>query len=90
MADVTILNRNSDAQPYNQFDWKIQTPNGQVLDPAFTTVPNQLASGDLVGNGTVTGKVVFKVGTAPQGQFFLIYKPDPFAADRGIWGVTTP
>jgi hypothetical protein len=90
VADVTILNRNSDAQPYNLLDWRIQTPNGQVLDPAFTALPDQLQSGDLVGNGTVNGKVVFKVGSAPQGQFFLIYKPDAFASDRGIWGVTLP
>jgi len=90
VADVTILNRNSDAQPYNVFDWRIQTPSGQVLDPTFTALPDQLQSGDLVGNGTVTGKVAFKVGSDPHGAFYLIYKPDAFAADRGIWGVTLP
>jgi len=90
VADVTILNRNSDAQPYNIFDWRVQTPNGQVLDPAIVTTPGQLGSGDLVGKGTVSGKVVFKVGADTHGTFYVIYKPDAFASDRGIWGLTVP
>ena len=90
VANVTILNRNNDAQSYNMFDWKVQTPEGQVLDATFTTADGDLASGDLVKGGTVSGNVTFKVGEAPHGEFYIIYKPDPFAADRGIWGLTIP
>jgi uncharacterized protein DUF4352 len=86
VSDVTILNRDDRAQSYNTFDWKLQTPSGQVLDPTFTTV-NQLGSGDLVKGGSVAGKVVFEVGSQ-KGDFYIIYKPDAFDSDRGIWKVT--
>ena len=38
-------------------------------------------------NGTVSGKVVFEVGST-KGDFFIIYKPDAFDAARGLWKVT--
>jgi hypothetical protein len=86
VADVSVENRDDEAQPYNTFDWKLQTPNGQVIDPTFTSA-NQLGSGDLVKGGTVSGRVVWEIG-ATKGDFFVIYKPDVFDAARGIWKVT--
>lgn len=86
VAEVTVVNTDDKAQPYNTFDWKLQTPNGQVIDPGFTTA-DQLGSGDLVKDGTVSGKVVFEVGQT-KGDFFIIYKPDAFDAARGLWKVT--
>lgn len=86
VIEVTIENRDDKAQAYNTFDWRLQTPNGQVIDPGFTS--NQtLGSGDLVSGGKVSGKVVFEVGDA-KGDFYIIYKPDAFDAARGIWKVT--
>lgn len=85
---VTIWNRDSSSQPFNLFDWRLQTPGGQVIDPGFVTPP-MLGSGDLVAGGTVTGDVYFEIG-AERGTFFIIYKPDPFDAARGIWGVGAP
>lgn len=84
--DVTIENRDDKAQPYNTYDWKLQTPNGQVIDPTITT-GQTLGSGDLVQGGKVSGQVVFEVG-ATKGDFYIIYKPDAFDAARGIWKVT--
>lgn len=81
---VKIENRDDAAQPYNTFDWKIQTPNGQVLDPSFSG-DNTIGSGDLVSGGTVEGTVSFEVGA---GTYFVIYKPDAFDAARGIWQIT--
>jgi Domain of unknown function (DUF4352)/Protein of unknown function (DUF2510) len=86
IIDVTILNRDKKAQPYNLFDWRLQTPSGSVINPTFTSV-GALSSADLVSGGTVTGKVVFEVG-AETGDFYIIYKPDPLDAARGIWKVT--
>lgn len=83
---VTVVNRDDSAQPYNLFDWVLQTPGGQVLDPALVTVPT-LDSGDLVGGGEVTGDVYFEVGDQT-GEFFIVYKPDAFDAARGVWSVT--
>ena len=86
VASVTVLNRDDKTQTYNMFDWKIQTPNGQVIDPTFSIDNNQVNSGDLVSGGSVSGTVTFEVGST-KGQYFIIYKPDPFDAARGIWGV---
>ena len=85
-VDVTILNRDDKAQSYNTFDWKLQTPNGQVIDPGITS-GQSLGSGDLVSGGNVSGQVVFEVG-AQKGVFYIIYKPDAYTSDRGIWKVT--
>ena len=85
-ASVTIVNRDPTAQAYNIFDWRLQTPSGTVLSPTFTS-GQALGSGDLVTGGVVAGDLYFEVG-AQKGDFFLIYKPDPFDANRGIWKVT--
>lgn len=86
VADVTVANRDNRAQPYNVFDWKLQTPAGQVIDPTFTS-EKQLGSGDLIQGGTVSGKVIWEIGVTTKGQFKVIYKPDPFDAARGLWTV---
>jgi hypothetical protein len=87
VADVTVLNRDKKAQSYNLFDWKLQTPSGQVIDPGFSSIQGTLSSGDLITGGTVSGKVVFETG-AQKGDFYIIYKPDAFDSARGIWKVT--
>jgi hypothetical protein len=43
-----------------------------------------LDSGDLVSGGTVTGDIYFEAG-AETGDFFVIYKPEPFDAALGVW-----
>ncbi len=86
-VSVVIENRDEKAQPYNYFDWKLQTPEGQVIDPGFTTSDDALKSGDLIAGGKVEGAVVFEIGDQ-KGNYFIIYKPDPFDAARGIWKVT--
>lgn len=83
VIDVSIENRDDGAQPYNTFDWRIQTPNGQVLDPTF--IGDNLGSGDLVTGGSVEGQVSFEV---EPGTYYVIYKPDAFNAARGIWQIT--
>ena len=81
-----IRNRDQRSQLYNVFHWRLQTPTGSVIDPAIATC-NTLHSGDLVGGGEVPGDVCFEVGDV-RGTFYLIYKPDPYDAARGIWQVT--
>jgi hypothetical protein len=86
VVKVTERNRDDRAKPYNMFDWRIQTADGQVLDPGIPWQTERgLSSGDLVSGGTVTGDVAFDV--AP-GTYFVIWKPDPFDAARGVWQVT--
>lgn len=85
VVDVTVANRDSSAQPYNTFDWRIQTPSGQVLDPCICA-EDQLGSGDLVEGGEVSGRVIFEQPDA-SGSYFVIYKPDPINSARGIWQI---
>lgn len=85
---VTIENRDSKAQPYNPFDWKLQTPSGQVINHVLITGNDEaMHSGDLVQGGSVSGKIFFEVNSQ-KGDYYIIYKPDPYDAARGIWKVT--
>jgi hypothetical protein len=81
---VTIENRDDGAQPYNLFDWRIQTDGGQVLDPTINLRDDDLGSGDLVSGGSTTGTVAFDVGP---GAYYVIYKPDAFSSHRGVWRI---
>lgn len=85
VIEVSLRNTHSEARPYNTFNWRIQTPSGQVLDPYFGG--DQLGSGDLVQDGTTSGQVTFEVGDQ-KGDFYVVWKPEPFDAARGIWRVT--
>jgi hypothetical protein len=82
-AAVTIKNNNKSTISYNEFDWKLQTPSGKVLDASLADT-NALNSGDLVGGGTASGNVCFD-DPAQSGGYVGIYKPDPYNATRGIW-----
>ena len=84
---VTVLNRDSDSQAVSIFDWKLQTPSGELLDPYSTNNEEQLQGNVLVEGGRAEGKVIFHIDDR-KGDFFLIYKPDPLTKTRGIWKVT--
>ena len=86
-VSVIVENRDEEAQSYNEFVWKLQTPGGQVINPSLTTNDNNLGAGDLLHGGKVDGAIVFEVGEE-KGDFYIIYKPDLFDASRGIWKVT--
>lgn len=86
VADVTLLNRDSSAQSYNTFDWKLITPSGTIIDPTFSG-EEQLGSGDLAEGGTISGKVIWEIGDTP-GDYYVIYDPDFGGDNRGVWKVT--
>ncbi len=86
VADVTLMNRDDEAQSYNPFEWKLITPGGTIIDPGFTTA-DQLGTGDLVTGGTVSGKITWEVG-ARKGDYYIIYDPTDFGEERAVWKVT--
>lgn len=86
VAQVTLLNRDKAAQAYNLFDWKLITPSGTIIDPCFGC-GDQLGSGDLVQNGTISGQLVFETQNTP-GDYYVIYDPDFASDNRGVWKVT--
>lgn len=86
IADVTILNRDDKAQSYNVFEWKLITPAKQIIDPTITS-KKQLGSGDLAKDGTVSGQVIWEVGSQ-KGDYYVVYDPADFGDERGIWKAT--
>lgn len=82
VADVTLENTSDKTQPYNVFDFRIQTAGGQVLDGAVTSIQT-LSSGDLVAGGKASGKIVFQV-PVEDGHQYVIWKPSAVNADRAI------
>lgn len=86
---VKVCNRNSDPQSFSYINWRLQTPSGQVLDPTFVTAPILGGTGgltDIVKGAEVAGDVYFQVG-GEHGEFYALYKPEPFDASRGVWKV---
>lgn len=84
VANVTLENVGDKAQPYNGFDFRIQTTGGQVLDQSFMgDSGTALSSGDIVQGGKVTGNVTFEV-PVEEGNQYIIWKPNAFKSDRGV------
>jgi len=82
--DVTLVNRDEKSQPYSQFDFKIQSPGGDVQGATLTNKEPSLSSGTLTNGGSKTGFVCFDDPGQP-GEYIVIWKPDSFTADRGLW-----
>lgn len=83
-SDVTIRNGSDESKDYNVFDFKIQTPSGDVSSTSSAGIGSTLASGTLVAGGTKSGKVCRDDATE-KGQYVLIYKPNAFMDDRAVW-----
>lgn len=81
---VTIRNTTTESQDYNEFNFKAQTPSGDVGSLSAQAMGQTLNSGTLVPGGTKTGKVC-TADSGEQGQHVFIYKPSVWHADRGIW-----
>ncbi len=87
VTQVSLANRDTKAQSYNPFDWKIITPQGTIIDSCFCPSDKDLHSGDLVTGGKVEGQISFEVG-ASKGIYYVIYDPPDFGQERAIWQVT--
>lgn len=83
VANVALENTSDKTQPYNTFDFRIQTASGQVLDGTFATVSSPLGSGDMVAGGKASGKIVFEV-PVESGHQYVIWKPSAVDAARAI------
>lgn len=91
VIDVTILNRDDSSKSFSSFDWRLQTPQGQVVNSTvlFGDFGTRLDFGsDLVPGGSVTGIVEFDY--SGPGTYYVIWKPNAFDADRGIWAIEVP
>jgi len=87
LITVSIVNRDSKAQSYNPFNWKLLTPTGTIIDPCFCSTPNELESGDLAQGGSVSGNIPWETGPT-KGDYYVIWDDPGFSSERGIWKVT--
>jgi hypothetical protein len=83
-SDVTLRNGSDESKDYNVFDFKIQTPSGDVSSTSSAGIGSSLNSGTLVAGGTKSGKVCRDDATE-KGQYVMIYKPNAFVDDRAVW-----
>jgi hypothetical protein len=67
IVHVRIENHGKDTIDYNPYDFKLKNSNGQLVDPAVTSIGSDTAldSGQLDPNGKVEGTIAFE---APQGD----------------------
>lgn len=85
---VTMANRDTETQDWNMLSWKLQTPNGAVLDSSFTGDDKDLdiGGGGLAPGGKVSGRVCFDDKKAGKGTYVVFWQPDIFSSeDRGAW-----
>lgn len=83
-ANTAIENRDTKSQPYNEYDFSIQFPSGDVQSPTIHSQEPKLGSGTLVNGGKKSGVVCFE-DNGQTGNAIIIWKPDAFAADRALW-----
>ena len=83
-TDVTLKNDSGESKDYNVFDFKIQTPSGDVSSTSSAGIGSTLQSGTLVAGGTKAGKLC-RDGAQEKGQYVVIYKPNAFMDERAVW-----
>jgi hypothetical protein len=83
VVNVTLENGSDSTQPYNPYDFRVQTASGQVLDPTIAIALDTLDSGDLVTGGKVSGAIVFEV-PAEEGHQYMLWKPGVLDNDRAV------
>lgn len=81
VVNVGLENTSDRTKPYNEYDFRVQTAGGQVLDPTIA-LTDTLSSGDIVTGGKVSGDIVFEV-PVEDGHQYLIWKPG-LDSDRAI------
>jgi hypothetical protein len=83
-SEISLKNNSDESKDYNVFDFKIQTPSGDVSSMSSAGIGSSLNSGTLVAGGTKSGKVCRDDATE-KGQYVVIYKPNAFLDDRAVW-----
>lgn len=83
-SNVVITNKSGKSQDYNIWDFKVQTPSGAVDTGSAANMTSTLDSGALINGGVKQGMVCTE-DKGERGQYVMIYKPNSFASDRGVW-----
>jgi hypothetical protein len=83
-VQVSVENRDHDAQTPIGVAWQLQQPDGSVVFPVSM---DGLLNASMDGGATVDGRIVFPV-TGDEGNWFVLYRPDPIDQARGVWPVS--
>ena len=82
-APVKLLNRDTETQDYDDSDFSIDYPNGNVKGTQLV-YSGGIDSGSLIHGGTTRGRVCF-VDRNMHGQHIVTWEPDVFNDNRAVW-----
>jgi hypothetical protein len=84
---VTYANGTSSAASFSLIDWKLQDPNGTILNTGFVGSQNPLSTGQIAPGGSATGDVCFAAPEgSPSGQYVVLLDPSfSFTSERVAW-----
>jgi len=84
-SHVTYENNTDDRLDYNEWDWSLQSPSGDIKDITIFGVDDRLRSGDLAPEGTTSGHVCFD-NTGETGEHVLLFEGFiTFDSSRAAW-----
>lgn len=87
---VSYANGTGSATTFSVFDWKLQDPNGTILDTGFVGSPDALGTGEIVPGGTATGDVCFDAPRGdPSGRYVVLLDPSFRLTSRRIAWLNT-
>jgi hypothetical protein len=86
-VDVALRNLATGSKDFSAWDFRLQTPRGEVKSYEWTA-QSTLRQGVLVAGGTTSGRVCFSDAVDQRGRFVLIYKPSGWSKARGTWLLT--
>lgn len=84
---VTYNNGGDSAATFNLIDWKLQDPNGTILNTGFVGSDNPLSAGEIAPGGNASGDVCFDAPQGnPSGQYVVLLDPSfSFSSERFAW-----
>lgn len=87
LCTTVTYNNGGDAAQFSLIDWKLQDPNGTILNTGFTGSSNLLSSGEIAPGGTASGDVCFDAPQgSPSGQYVVLFDPTfRFSSERIAW-----
>jgi hypothetical protein len=84
-SSITLADNDDEQQEYCSLSWKLQSPNGSVIDSNYQG-ENNLESAGPAADGTVTKDVCFDDEGAGAGRYDLSWQPDVLSSNkRGVW-----
>lgn len=87
-AVVRVENVSEEPRDVSLFPWRLQTPNGELLDAVGHGAGDALRETRLAPGGHVSGSIVFHVADR-RGRFFVLFQPRGTEdAERGVWPTT--